>query len=144
MKIKTEYRCQFSSHQISKYFLKWWHEVVRVLVWEMLTGMWADGSVIRTVPLKDNLAVPIKTAPVYSFDAAIAFLWTYLTDIPAAVENGMQYKLIHSVVCKQFKYSSIEGQFREWQIYIIEYYTAIKRIRKLSVCGCDIMSKISS
>lgn len=47
---------------------------MRVLVWEMLTGMWADGSAIRTDPLKDNLAVPIKTAPVYSFDAAIAFL----------------------------------------------------------------------
>lgn len=144
MKIKTEFRCQFPPHQISQYFLKWWHELVRVLVWEMLTGMWADGSAIRTDPLKDNLAVPIKTAPVYSFDAAIAFLWTYLTDTPAAVENGMQYKLIHSVVCKQFKYSSVESQFREWQIYIIEYYTAIKRMRKLSVCGCGIMSKISS
>lgn len=44
------------------------------MVWERLTGVRADGSVIRTVPLKDNLAVPIKTAPVYSFDAAIAFL----------------------------------------------------------------------
>lgn len=45
----------------------------------------------------------------------------------------MQYKLIHWVVCKQFKYSSIEGQFRDWQIYIIEYYTAIKKNEK-AVC----------
>lgn len=109
----------------------------------MLNGMRADRSVTRTVPLKDDLAVPIETAPVYSFDAAVAFLWTYLKDTPAAVEIGMQYKLIHSVVYKQFKYSSGEGQFREWQIYIIEYYTAIKRTRKLSACGYDIMSKIS-
>lgn len=104
----------------------------------MLTCIRADGNVIRTVPLKHNLAKTIKTTHVYSFDVAISFLRTY-RETPAIVENGMMYKLIHLVAlfvrakdCKESKCSSIEDQFNEWQICTVEYYTAIKRMSKHS------------
>lgn len=53
----------------------------------------------------------------------------------------MLHKLSHVVAlfvrakdCKQYKQykcSSIEDQFNEWQISSMEYYTAIKRMRKV-------------
>lgn len=59
--------------------------------WEMFTCVRADGTVIRNVPLKHNLTMTIKTAYVYSFDAAVPFLWTY-RETPAIVENDMLNK----------------------------------------------------
>lgn len=62
---------------------------------------------------------------------------------------AMLHKLIHLVAlligaedCKQSKCSSTEDQFGERQISTMEYYTAIQRMSKLSVCCCEIISEI--
>lgn len=69
MKIKTTLRYHFFPFRLTH--LKKKNEMlVRLLGWELLPCIRASGTEIRTVPLEDNLAMPIKTSPVYSSDAA--------------------------------------------------------------------------
>lgn len=89
--------------------------------------------------MKHNLAMTIKTAHVYAFDAAISFLRT-CRETPAIVENGPLYKLIDLVALfvrakdgKESKCSSIKDPFNEWKIYTMEYSTATKNETSLCV-----------